>query len=298
MHAAFELAPFLGGFFCAVACGSREFSRREFCHRFFLRAGAPVSLTGSIASALIAVALDCSFAALRYPDDTCVRKTTRSLTSRFERKICRRKTTRGKNRLRPGKRSAKAIVTVRESGPRKWLFPILESAIPRSLHVARRRAVALPEKCARRANAAPALFAVIFNPAREKMFSQLRPTPFWVDRLREYKQRKAASFITRTTRGPVVPGAKNWSPLGPSVVLNGQAQGYPSVGGRVSGIAVANGGQIVYAASANGGVFRSDDAGQSWRSLMDGFDLDPTNFASTSLACGAIAIDLNDPNRI
>src|SRR5207244_10011131 len=38
--------------------------------------------------------------------------------------------------------------------------------------------------------------------------------------------------------------------------------------------------------------------GTSWRSLMDGFDVDPTTFASTSLACGAIAIDPADPNRV
>jgi hypothetical protein len=31
---------------------------------------------------------------------------------------------------------------------------------------------------------------------------------------------------------------------------------------------------------------------------MDGFDLDPTNFASASLACGAIAIDPADPDRV
>jgi hypothetical protein len=31
---------------------------------------------------------------------------------------------------------------------------------------------------------------------------------------------------------------------------------------------------------------------------MDGFDLDPTIYASTSTACGAIAIDLNDPDRV
>jgi hypothetical protein len=31
---------------------------------------------------------------------------------------------------------------------------------------------------------------------------------------------------------------------------------------------------------------------------MDNFDVDPTAFAATSLACGAIAIDEMDPNRI
>jgi len=97
---------------------------------------------------------------------------------------------------------------------------------------------------------------------------------------------------------PSIPGQKNWTPLGPSVVVNGQAQGLPPIGGRVSGIAVAPGGQVVYAASANGGVFRSDDGGMTWRALMDAFDVAPTSFASTSLACGAIAIDLSDPQLI
>ena len=52
------------------------------------------------------------------------------------------------------------------------------------------------------------------------------------------------------------------------------------------------------AASANGGVFRTDDGGMSWRSLMDAFNLDPANLATTTLTCGAIAIDGNDPNRV
>jgi len=126
----------------------------------------------------------------------------------------------------------------------------------------------------------------------------------WVDRLAKYKRRKALRAQEISARaaappvGPVIPGQKNWAPLGPSVVLNGQAFGNPSVGGRVSGIAVAPGGQIVYAASANGGVFRSVDGGMTWRALMDAFDMDPTHFASTSLACGAIAMDGNDPNRV
>jgi hypothetical protein len=54
----------------------------------------------------------------------------------------------------------------------------------------------------------------------------------------------------------------------------------------------------MYVATANGGVWRSDDTGASWRSMMDGFDENPTNFASTSLACGAIAINPANPDRI
>jgi hypothetical protein len=56
----------------------------------------------------------------------------------------------------------------------------------------------------------------------------------------------------------------------------------------------------MYVATANGGVWRSDDGGLSWRSTMDAFDTDPNSFASTSLACGAIAIAVQPagPDRI
>jgi hypothetical protein len=125
---------------------------------------------------------------------------------------------------------------------------------------------------------------------------------FWLDRLAEYKLRKSAAHSRLAAAGgppaPVVPGGRNWSPLGPTVVLNGQTVGNEPVGGRTPGLAIAPGGMTVYAATACGGVFRSDDGGISWRSLMDGFDIDPTNFASTSLACGAIAIDKADPSRV
>ena len=107
---------------------------------------------------------------------------------------------------------------------------------------------------------------------------------------------------------PVQPPASNWVPIGPSVVRRGQAAGTPAMAGRTSGLAIAPGGSRIYAASANGGVWRSDDGGVTWRSTMDAFDLDPTSLdptsldpaplASDSLACGAIAIDQDDPDRI
>jgi hypothetical protein len=124
----------------------------------------------------------------------------------------------------------------------------------------------------------------------------------WRDTLLEYKRRKAAARARPAAAAapvaPVVPGGRNWLPLGPSVVLQGQTVGNQPVAGRVARLAIAPGGTIVYAASANGGVFRSDDGATTWRSLMDGFDLDPTSFASSSVICGAIAIDAADPNRV
>ncbi len=121
------------------------------------------------------------------------------------------------------------------------------------------------------------------------------PTTIWQRRLSEYHRRRA---VVPAPGLPAAPVPARWSPLGPSVVMAGQAVGRPAMGGRVSGIAIAPGGKLVYAASANGGVFRSDDGGMSWRPLMDGFDQNPTNFACTSLACGAIAIDSKDPRRV
>lgn len=128
----------------------------------------------------------------------------------------------------------------------------------------------------------------------------------WRDLLFEYKRRKAAGVAPAPVLmgggvapgAPFLPGGRNWLPLGPSIVLDGQTVDEQPVGGRVSGLAVAPGGQVVYAATANGGVFRSDDGATTWRSLMDGFDLDPTNFASASLVCGAVAIDPSSPNRV
>ena len=124
----------------------------------------------------------------------------------------------------------------------------------------------------------------------------------WRDVFLEYKRRKTEAAPRAALReaapAPFVPGARNWLPLGPTVVLQGQTVGEQPVAGRVAGLAIAPGGSLIYAASANGGVFRSTDAGTSWRSLMDRFDLDPTNFASASLVCGAIALDPADPRRV
>jgi len=89
-----------------------------------------------------------------------------------------------------------------------------------------------------------------------------------------------------------------WNSLGPSIVKKGQGGTQPDTSGRTTGIAVAQGGNLLYLATANGGVWRSDDAGQNWRSLMDAFDLNPEHRASDSLACGAIAIDLNNPDLV
>ena len=110
-----------------------------------------------------------------------------------------------------------------------------------------------------------------------KAMATVAPTrlTFWRDIFLQYKQRKAAGVapappaapaLEMAPAAPFVPGARNWLPLGPSVVLDGHAVGYQPVAGRVSRLAVAPGGAVLYAATANGGVFRSIDGGTSWRS--------------------------------
>ncbi|MBC8094871.1 MAG: hypothetical protein H7Y43_03565, partial [Akkermansiaceae bacterium] len=97
---------------------------------------------------------------------------------------------------------------------------------------------------------------------------------------------------------PQLPPANNWIPIGPSVLRQGQGGVKPATSGRTPAIAVAPGGNRIYIGAANGGVWRSDDAGVNWRSLMDAFDLNPTTAASDSLAVGAIAIDNANPDRV
>ena len=88
---------------------------------------------------------------------------------------------------------------------------------------------------------------------------------------------------------PAPPPANNWVSIGPSVLRQGQGGVQPPTSGRTVGFAIAPGGSRVYAATANGGVWRSDNAGETWRSLMESWDLNPLTAASDSLACGAIA---------
>lgn len=212
---------------------------------------------------------------------------------------------RAKKSARSASTRRPTVAVVRESGPRGWFLPVIESAYARL--VPRGSEAAASDSATALGVGSPTAFVSRLQPGMGEGVLASPPLGFWIDRLAEYKRRKGAEAHRRRAAlmvaaagppGPVVPGEVNWSPLGPSVVLDGQAIGSPPVAGRVSGIAVAPGGSTVYAATANGGVFRSDDSGLSWASLMDAFDVDPTQFASTSLACGAIAIDAADPQRI
>jgi photosystem II stability/assembly factor-like uncharacterized protein len=86
---------------------------------------------------------------------------------------------------------------------------------------------------------------------------------------------------------PVDPGC-NWYPIGPSVVRDGQvfASGgftVAPISGRVTDIAIdPHDPQTIYAATAQGGL---------WKSTNGGLDWDPKTDFEVSLACGSVTVD-------
>jgi hypothetical protein len=84
-----------------------------------------------------------------------------------------------------------------------------------------------------------------------------------------------------------------WVPIGPTVVLNGQAGGNPRVAGRTNDIRVSDDGARVYAATANGGVWFSPDHGDTWQPL-GGWAVTasppPQSAPSFVLVCGSLCV--------
>ncbi len=225
----------------------------------------------------------------------------------------RRRETKKKAKIRMPTKTNRAVTEKRDrdEGPAEWFFSQIEETYTRLAPVG--YVPPPPPSRAARAPGAAAPASVPFEstlqPGRgEAVLASAVQTSIWAERLAEYKRRKAAAAAPAGAAPPVparaappapaIPGGRNWLPLGPTVVLGGQTASNEPVGGRVVGLAVATGGRLLYAASACGGVFRSDDGAATWQSLMDGFDVDPTNFASASLACGAIAMDPADTQRV
>jgi hypothetical protein len=204
--------------------------------------------------------------------------------------MAKRKTTKPSPSAKRVKRAAKKVqqhATREEGGPLSWVQPLLEAAYTRLV------TAGSPEEAGVDSSLQ----------AQGKVILGQIAAGAWRDVLLEYKRRKSAAIPKRAPSmagmpAPAIPGVAQWTSLGPAVVLNGQTVGDQPVGGRVAGLAMGPAGNTIYAATANGGVFRSTDGATTWRSMMDEFDLDPTSFASTSLVCGAIAIDSADPNRV
>jgi hypothetical protein len=85
-----------------------------------------------------------------------------------------------------------------------------------------------------------------------------------------------------------------WMPIGPTVVLDGQAGGRPRVSGRANDIWVSPDGQRAYVATANGGVWFSSDRGETW-SPLGGWAVTaahpPQAGPSNVLVCGCLLVN-------
>ena len=100
-----------------------------------------------------------------------------------------------------------------------------------------------------------------------------------------------------------------WISIGPGAGVNGHGAVNPIVAGRVTDIAVAARSQRIYLAT-EGGIWRSDNNGRSWRPLLDEFRLGPTYPAFQTIdhgapdtgvspvACGAVVCDVENPDRV
>ncbi|MEO5588052.1 MAG: hypothetical protein ABIS03_00600 [Gemmatimonadaceae bacterium] len=84
-----------------------------------------------------------------------------------------------------------------------------------------------------------------------------------------------------------------WLPIGPSIVLHGQASNHPRVAGRVRSLAVSGDGTRIYAGTGSGGLWYSRDAGASWHPVggwADNPDPVAGGAAASVFACGALLV--------
>ena len=94
-----------------------------------------------------------------------------------------------------------------------------------------------------------------------------------------------------------------WVPVGPAPILNGQTPGNEAVSGRITGIATdPNNANVIYIASAGGGVWKSIDAGVNWIPLTDHLSFPNNSLTGTPneplpLFMGSIAVEHQIPNQ-
>lgn len=101
----------------------------------------------------------------------------------------------------------------------------------------------------------------------------------------------------RSANVPEAAASPTWLARGPFPIPNGQTEGRSDpVSGRVTAIAVdpANS-SIAYVGTAQGGVYRTLNAGALWTQLMDNAS---AGSAGTPLAIGALAIDPTNSNNV
>ncbi|HYV91031.1 MAG TPA: D-alanyl-D-alanine carboxypeptidase family protein [Chitinophagales bacterium] len=96
-------------------------------------------------------------------------------------------------------------------------------------------------------------------------------------------------------------GTNNWTPLGPSVIQNGQASNTPPVSGRITSIASNSNGDRIYVGTANGGIWYSGDRGANWEPWLGFNPTSRADFSSgneaDSLSVGSVAVIFGSSKR-
>ena len=134
--------------------------------------------------------------------------------------------------------------------------------------------------------------------ARDRHVSVLRPLvdPTTIAPLKPKRRRRR---VTAAPFGDAPVGDQNlWFPIGPSVMTKGQAGGHPNVAGRIRDVQIEpTDGLRIYAASAGGGAWFSQDRGETWVPLDDFQESDRTDVGNvaSALACGAIYVRFRGP---
>jgi photosystem II stability/assembly factor-like uncharacterized protein len=131
--------------------------------------------------------------------------------------------------------------------------------------------------------------------ARESHFYLQRAYPF--RQIPPDARLRAVEQLNRDMNSSMlaVEQTRRWQPIGPEFLPNGQPIDFNnsppiSVSGRATAIAIdPSNSNKIFLGTAQGGVWRSDDAGASWKPIAD--DL-------PSLAVGSLSIDPRNPNVI
>jgi hypothetical protein len=139
---------------------------------------------------------------------------------------------------------------------------------------------------------------------REQMVNKLRGYPLppnvttnlraeaiqQMERQESAQKREGRQNVVNSPDTPQA-NSTSWTQIGPAPIPNGQTTGTPTpVAGRVLAIAVhPTNPNLVYAGTAQGGLYRSLDGGASWFPLFD---------RAQSQAVGAIAIDPVNPSTV
>ena len=92
------------------------------------------------------------------------------------------------------------------------------------------------------------------------------------------------AFVTKVVfvTPPTIP-SDHWTAKGPAPILGGQTPGSQPVSGRIAGIAPhPTDPNTIYVGAASGGVWRTQDGGTTWASLMQDLPLVPVQRGKVS----------------